>query len=1101
MSRCSCCGMDKVTTPRSLDNRPGLEALRYRVGTHASFFQTMKRQLSSTQYPALKDLTTRETGDFSLALLDAWAMVGDVLTFYQERIANEGYLRTSTEERSIVELARLVNYRLRPGVAASVYVAYLLEPDSETVIPAGSRIQSVPAAEELAQTFETSTKLVARAGWNTMKPRLKRPSVLSSDMATLYLKGTNHNLEPNSRLLFEMPSEEEDSAIKFVKRIKKIEIDFTVGETKVQLQDVSSDTPSLQEPTSTFQSLHSMVAPLSKAPSGHPPNSWRLSRQAGNVFSSQSEIVPRLLEDFYPRIRYSLSQALSHARVAPEPFSKVFAFRTKSAPFGHNAPLKPVTDPLTGRVVGSEEWPLAGDVVYAIELTPNKLSHISDDDVPSLGTLGTVRFIQDLKAEVSLSIGVQRWRHAFTLDSWEGSESPFVQRFSLGDTQVVVTFTSDDQRNALQFAFANPTLHISKSLLYVWIPGEQGLRAQIDDAPEISLTIGQSLQTRVGPMNEQQVSLGYGWSFSKILRLTAEIAAPNLPIPNQLFLDVEKEGIVPGSRVLVERPGASLPPATVEEVLLVSKNDYGVSGRVTQLTLDENWLDPETDLFLDVARDATVYVQSELLELADEPFEEPVQGARITLDGYYPGLEPGRWLIVEGTRTDVPNMSNFPGKELVMLSAVEHDVGRLSQERTQPLDGPSEIPANGVSDSFNPIPGDSIHTTLILSQPLAYTYQRESVHIYGNVVHATHGETRAQVLGSADASRPFQQFTLQQAPLTFVSDSSEEGVDSSLEVRVNNVQWEEASNLVHQGAEDRVFMAQRNAEGHTAILFGNGIHGLRPTTGIENVSASFRIGIGKSGNVMPKQISVALDRPLGVREVINPLPASGGANPEGLESARRNVSRGLKTLGRIVSLTDYEHFACSFAGIGKAKAVSLSHGQQEIVHLTIAGVDDSPIDEQSDVFQNLFLALTRFGDAYHVVQLGIRERLLVVLKAHVRLYADYRWEDVAPRLRATLLNALSFENRDLGEPLYLSQTLHLLQSHAGVQYVHVEIFDVLKQNFTEKSLAHLVQTKKPQQSIPVQLAHSASKGSAIWSAQIAYLSPAVPDTLILTLMD
>ena len=42
-------------------------------------------------------LTTRAADDPAIALLDAWATVGDVLTFYQERIANEGFLRTATE--------------------------------------------------------------------------------------------------------------------------------------------------------------------------------------------------------------------------------------------------------------------------------------------------------------------------------------------------------------------------------------------------------------------------------------------------------------------------------------------------------------------------------------------------------------------------------------------------------------------------------------------------------------------------------------------------------------------------------------------------------------------------------------------------------------------------------------------------------------------------------------------------------------------------------------------------------------------------------------------------------------------------------------------
>ena len=55
-------------------------------------------------------LTARDPSDPSIALLDGWATVGDVLTFYQERIANEGYLRTTTERRSVLELSRLTGY-------------------------------------------------------------------------------------------------------------------------------------------------------------------------------------------------------------------------------------------------------------------------------------------------------------------------------------------------------------------------------------------------------------------------------------------------------------------------------------------------------------------------------------------------------------------------------------------------------------------------------------------------------------------------------------------------------------------------------------------------------------------------------------------------------------------------------------------------------------------------------------------------------------------------------------------------------------------------------------------------------------------------------
>src|SRR6266699_3374252 len=172
---CGCCEGIEQLTPLAIANRPGLDALFYRIGTHASFLETMLARLSNlwlclsdlnnTQdkcpdqdksYP-LQGLTTRAESDPAIALLDAWATVAHVLTFYQERIANEGFLRTATERRSVLELARLVGYVLRPGVASSVFLAFTVEdapgaPGAATV-PAGTKVQSVPSQGQRPQTF------------------------------------------------------------------------------------------------------------------------------------------------------------------------------------------------------------------------------------------------------------------------------------------------------------------------------------------------------------------------------------------------------------------------------------------------------------------------------------------------------------------------------------------------------------------------------------------------------------------------------------------------------------------------------------------------------------------------------------------------------------------------------------------------------------------------------------------------------------------------------------------------------------------------------------------------------------------------------------
>src|SRR6266576_4955553 len=86
---CGCCEGIQKLTPMTTANRPGLPALSYRVGTHATFLETMLAQLSGLclgteaeckkgqgLYP-LNDLKTRDPADPAIAMLDSWALVAD----------------------------------------------------------------------------------------------------------------------------------------------------------------------------------------------------------------------------------------------------------------------------------------------------------------------------------------------------------------------------------------------------------------------------------------------------------------------------------------------------------------------------------------------------------------------------------------------------------------------------------------------------------------------------------------------------------------------------------------------------------------------------------------------------------------------------------------------------------------------------------------------------------------------------------------------------------------------------------------------------------------------------------------------------------------
>jgi hypothetical protein len=199
---CGCCRGISVETPVAIDNRPSLERIVYRIGAYADFKESVAARLSSAEHPALSRLRTRANDDFTMALADGFAVMADVLTFYQERIANEAFLRTATDRQSVRELARLLGYELSPSVAAEVWLAFVLEEargtgrgSAEPVeIPNGTKVQSIPGPDELPQTFETVAPLNARVEHNAIRVQTTEPQAIGPGLRELFVEGTGHQL-------------------------------------------------------------------------------------------------------------------------------------------------------------------------------------------------------------------------------------------------------------------------------------------------------------------------------------------------------------------------------------------------------------------------------------------------------------------------------------------------------------------------------------------------------------------------------------------------------------------------------------------------------------------------------------------------------------------------------------------------------------------------------------------------------------------------------------------------------------------------------------------------------------------------------------------
>jgi hypothetical protein len=151
-----CCAKDKFI---SADNRPGLSRFNYRIGTYSTIREWLLHNLNKKEN--LKAWTTRDSEDPGIALLEGAAILGDILTFYQELYANEAFLRTATWRESIADLVRLTGYRLSPGLGGNATFAFELKGAKSVVIPAKFPVKAQLEDHDKPSEFETDEEATA----------------------------------------------------------------------------------------------------------------------------------------------------------------------------------------------------------------------------------------------------------------------------------------------------------------------------------------------------------------------------------------------------------------------------------------------------------------------------------------------------------------------------------------------------------------------------------------------------------------------------------------------------------------------------------------------------------------------------------------------------------------------------------------------------------------------------------------------------------------------------------------------------------------------------------------------------------------------------
>jgi predicted phage baseplate assembly protein len=256
-------------------------------------------------------------------------------------------------------------------------------------------------------------------------------------------------------------------------------------------------------------------------------------------------------------------------------------------------------------------------------------------------------------------------------------------------------------------------------------------------------------------------------------------------------------------------------------------------------------------------------------------------------------------------------------------------------------------------------------------------------------------------------------------------------------VRVNDVLWEEVPSLYQVEANRQAYIVRIDDNARPSITFGDAHFGARLLTGMANVTASYRSGIGPDGEVAAGSLTLLRTMPMGLRGVTNALPASGAEAPETLALARDNAPLTVLTFERVVSLPDFEDFARTFPGIGKALADVLTMDGNAVIHLTVAGATGGAPGE--DTLKNLIAAIGAASDSSQRFIVSPFTQRYFTCRARVVIDPRYRKDLVLSQVAEHVRQAFSFEARHFGQSVTAAEVVRVIHEVAGVVAVDLDV--------------------------------------------------------------
>lgn len=456
----------------------------------------------------------------------------------------------------------------------------------------------------------------------------------------------------------------------------------------------------------------------------------------------------------------------------------------------------------------------------------------------------------------------------------------------------------------------------------------------------------------------------------------------------------------------------------------------------------------------------------------------PKGATRATLAGDFPSLAPGDVLVFEerlGPRTGQAADADPAIRHAVQLTAVQAGL-------TDDLEGAAITEIRWAEEDALPFP---FCISSERDEAAGGGLQREVSHALGNILLADHGMTIAdEALGSvpqphlqivADkggspcerpqprtvpprfrprlAERPVSQVAAfdPDAPSAFAATSRslmgrKPKVDLLSGVAPTQEEWQAQPDLLQSLPEQTHFVVEIEADGSVYLRFGDDQNGRRPAAGTP-FTAAYRVGNGRRGNVGAEAIAHVITGVTQITAIRNPIPATGGVDPESMEEVRQSAPYAYRRQERAVTENDYAEMAQRHRDVQRAAATFRWNGHGHTVFVTVDRFGNRPVTPEFET------ELREQIDAVRMAGYDLEVDAPRFVALEIGLFVCAHPDHFRSQVRQSVLRALSArrgadggtgffhpDNFTFGTPVYLSAIYARVMAVEGVASVEATHF-------------------------------------------------------------